>query len=147
MHKDFNIVTQVALVVKDADAKAKAFAEIFGVDIPQSRIHGGDDQSKTIYHGEPTDACARLVFFELGNLQIEIIEPDGKPSIWQQFLEDHGEGIHHIAFHVENMQAEIARLEGVGLQLEQRGQYPGGEYAYLDGTEQIAAIIELLADC
>jgi hypothetical protein len=35
--------------------------------------------------------------FMLG-LSIELIEPDGKPSTWQEFLDIRGEGIHHIAF-------------------------------------------------
>jgi catechol 2,3-dioxygenase-like lactoylglutathione lyase family enzyme len=146
MHEDFNIVTQVAMVVKDGEAKAKVFAEIFGVDVPEGRLTGTLDEANTTFKGQPTEARAKLFFFEMGNLQIELIQPDGKPSTWQQYLDDNGEGIHHIAFHVKNMEGEIARLSGVGLELEQRGQYPGGEYAYLNGGDLLPCIFELLAD-
>ena len=146
MYEDFKRVTQVAMVVKDADAVAKVLAKIFGVEIPEGRLTDPYEKGHATYRGEPTEARSKLVFFEMDNLQIELIEPDGKPSTWQQYLDDHGEGIHHIAFFVKDMEGEIIRLGAIGMNLEQRGQYTGGEYAYLNGGELLPCIFELLAD-
>ena len=146
MNEDFKRVTQVAMVVKDADAKAKVFAEIFGVPVPEGRWTATYEEGKTTYKGKPTEARAYLVFFEMENLQIELIQPDGKPSTWQQYLDENGEGIHHIAFFVKDMEGELTRLSEIGMNLEQRGQYTGGEYAYLNGGELLPCIFELLAD-
>lgn len=146
MHEDFKRVTQVAMVVKDADAVAKVFAKIFGVEVPEGRLTDPYEKGHTTFMDEPTEARSKLIFFEMENLQIELIEPDGKPSTWQQYLDDHGEGIHHIAFFVKDMEGELTRLGEIGMNLEQRGQYTGGEYAYLNGGELLPCIFELLAD-
>lgn len=146
MYEDFKVIAQVALVVKDAEAKAKALAEVLGVEVPVGQLSGAVEDAKTEFYGKSTDARAKLFFFNLGDFQIEIIEPDGKPSTWQKYLDEQGEGIHHIAFRVNDMEGEISRLGKIGLQLEQRGQYPGGEYAYLNGDKKIGFILELLAD-
>ena len=42
------------------------------------------------------------------------------------------------------MAERVAFLEGKGLSLVQRGEYPGGRYAYVDGSAQLGAILELL---
>lgn len=146
MFEDYEVVTQIAMVVRDVDAIARVLAEILGTDVPEAHWTDPFSESLISYQGAPTDARARLAFFTMENLQIELIQPDGNPSTWQQFLDQHGEGIHHIAFIVKDMEHEIARLSGIGLQLEQRGQYTGGEYAYLNGGEILPCLIELLAN-
>ena len=146
MIEDYKVIAQVALVVNDADQIAKAFAEILDVDVPEGHWTDPLEKANTHFKGEPSTARAKLVFFQFGNIQLELIQPDGNPSTWQQYLDDHGQGVHHIAFKVKDMEKEIVRLDGLGLQLEQRGDYTGGEYAYLNGEDKIACILELLAD-
>ena len=146
MNDDYKIVTQVAMVVRDVAAKAANLAKILSVEVPEGKWTDPYSVTFTNYQGAPTEARAKLAFFNLDNLQIELIQPDGNPSTWQNFLDEHGEGIHHIAFFVNDMETEIARLSGIGLQLEQRGQYTGGEYAYLNGGEVLPCLIELLAN-
>lgn len=146
MTEDYKVIAQVALVVEDADKIAKAFAEVLGVEVPEGNWTDPLEKANTRFKGEPTTARAKLIFFQFENIQLELIQPDGNPSTWQQFLDEHGEGIHHIAFKVKDMEKEIERLEGLGLRLEQRGDYAGGEYAYVNGQEKIACILELLAD-
>jgi len=53
----------------------------------------------------------------LGSLSLELIEPVGGPSTWREFLDTRGEGVHHIAFHVPDTEAE-AKL-AVALELLQ----------------------------
>jgi len=47
---------------------------------------------------ESTPARCLQAFFELGSVQIELIQPDENPSVWREDLDKNGEGIHHIAF-------------------------------------------------
>ncbi|MGB9863938.1 MAG: VOC family protein, partial [Candidatus Saccharicenans sp.] len=83
-------------------------------------------------------------FFRLKNITIELIEPVGGPSTWREFLEQHGEGVHHLAFEVKGMEAKVKALAAMGLPLLQKGDYEGGRYAYVDGTGCLAVILELL---
>lgn len=68
-------------------------------------------------------------------------------STWQDFLDEHGEGIHHIAFPVKGMDEKILAVENFcGAKCVQRGKYGGGngEYAYLDAHDEMKCMLELL---
>jgi len=141
---DKPVLTQVALVVRDIEATASAYADLLGVDIPPVRLTGTQDETDSRYHGEPTEARAKLAFFQLGGVSLELIEPVGGPSTWAEHLEKHGEGVHHLAFRTEDMDGTIGKLEGKGLSLAQRGNFQGGCYAYMD-AEPLHIVLELLA--
>lgn len=137
-------VVQIGLIVRDVEATAQAYAALLGVDVPEWSLTGPVEEAHTRYRGEPTEARAKLAFFRLGDLQIELIEPVGGPSTWREFLDLHGEGVHHIAFLVDGMREQVATLEAHGMPLVQRGDYTGGRYAYIDGSKQLKVILELL---
>ena len=139
-----DIVCQVGVVVEDIAEVSQAWAELLGVEVPPARLTDGQDISHIRYRGEGTDARAKLAFFDLGQVQLELIEPMGGPSTWREFLERNGQGIHHIAFRIQGMDDVIARLEARGVPVVQRGDYTGGRYAYLDGIRRLGAILELL---
>ncbi|MBN1934765.1 MAG: VOC family protein [Anaerolineae bacterium] len=139
-----NIVCQIGLIVRDIEKMSLAYADLFGVDAPRWFLTDTVDQAHTVYHGQTTEARAKLAFFNLGQVSLELIEPVGGPSTWQEFLDTHGPGVHHIAFQIKGMDEQIAILESKGMQLVQRGDYTGGRYAYVDGAGQIAVILELL---
>ena len=138
------IVTQVGIIVQDIEAKARAWAEVLGVPVPEIMITDSYERAQTEYHGKPSNARAKLAFFHLGQVELELIEPVGKPSTWQDQLDEHGDSLHHIAFEITGMPEKVAYLEAKGLSLVQRAEYPGGRYAYMDGNAQLGAILELL---
>lgn len=53
-------------------------------------------------------------FFQVGGSKIELLEATGPDSAIAKFIEKRGEGIHHIAFEVSDIRAEMARLESEG---------------------------------
>jgi 4-hydroxyphenylpyruvate dioxygenase-like putative hemolysin len=59
--------------------------------------------------------------FYTESVTIELIEPVGGPSTWQDFLETKGEGIHHIAFEIKRMEKKIRLLAGKDMPLLQTG--------------------------
>ncbi len=138
------VVTQIAVVVKDVERSAKAYADVLGVPVPKWELTDTVEKAHTRYLGQPTKAQAKLAFIELQNIVIELIEPVGGPSTWRSFLETRGEGVHHIAFEVKDMGKRIAGLKVKGLPTIQTGDYTGGRYAYVDGTAKLAVILELL---
>ena len=56
-------------------------------------------------------------FFKTGNNKIELLESAGEDGIIARFIEKKGEGIHHIAFDVENIETEMTRLKNEGFVL------------------------------
>jgi len=140
-----DVICQIALVVKDVAASAKAYQDILGLPAARMVETASADQTNASYGGQPTEGRAKLAFFQMGEqLSLELIEPISGPSTWQEFLDDHGEGIHHIAFRIKGMDEVLMRLESKGLATVQRGDYTGGRYAYVDGTDQLKIFLELL---
>jgi methylmalonyl-CoA/ethylmalonyl-CoA epimerase len=137
-------VTQIGVVVKDIEKSAKAYAEILGVPVPVWELTDPVEKAHTLYLGRSSSARAKLAFIQFPNLVVELIEPVGGPSTWQNFLETKGEGVHHIAFEVKDMDKRLAELKAKGVPLIQRGDYTGGRYSYVDATAQLGLILELL---
>ena len=139
-----DVVCQVAVVVEDVEETSEAWAKLLGVEVPDWSMTDPPEMSHVKYKGETTEARAKLAFFDLGQVRLEIIEPVDRPSTWGDFFDEHGQGLHHIAFFVEGMDEVLMALEDQGLTLVQRGDYTGGRYAYVDGTAQLGCILELL---
>lgn len=137
-------VMQVGLVVRDIEAKARAWSQVLGLPMPEIMITDTYEHAQTEYQGQRSNARARLAFFHLGQVDLELIEPIGEPSTWNDQLVAHGDSLHHIALIVKGMAAKTAYLNAEGLPLIQRGEYTGGRYAYFDGVAQLGAILELL---
>lgn len=56
-------------------------------------------------------------FFQIGESKIELLEATNETSPIAKFLSKNGPGFHHVAFEVENIEAEINRLQNAGFQL------------------------------
>ncbi|NIM92158.1 MAG: VOC family protein [Anaerolineales bacterium] len=141
---DDNKVIQIGLVVENIDEAVQAWSLLLGVTPPSIIITETVDVAHTQYHDSPTPAQARLAFFDLGQVALELIQPVGSPSTWNDQLTAHGPSLHHLAFEIKGMEKHIRELAKHGLRLIQRGEYTGGRYAYVDGQKQFGTVIELL---
>ena len=93
-------IEHIGIAVKDLKTSNALFAKLFGV--PHYKIE--DVPSEGV----------RTSFFQSGPNKIELLEATNPQSAIAKFLEKKGEGIHHIAFAVEDLEAQIQRLEGEG---------------------------------
>ena len=59
----------------------------------------------------------RVAFFRAGDVRIELLEPTDADSTVAKFLEKRGEGLHHLAFTVDDIQARIAEFKESGLRM------------------------------
>ena len=141
---DSNTVVQIGIIVKDVQKTAGRYAEVFGIPTPEVVPIAGDAFAHTNYRGQPSAAKGKAAFFQLGPVEMELIEPVGRPSTWEEFLRKHGEGVHHIAFKTTEMEPNRKFLASRGMETVQQGGWDGGQYAYVDGTEQLGTILELL---
>jgi methylmalonyl-CoA/ethylmalonyl-CoA epimerase len=137
-------VTQIGLVVKDMQGAIDAYCSVFGLPRPEVITTDEYSQAKTLYRGKPSYAQARLAFFNLGQVQIELIEPVGEPSTWKEALDANGYSVHHIAFQVKNTPEVVKHLAEHGIPEVQHGYYTGGMYTYLDSQAKLGVMLELL---
>ncbi len=140
-----DIVVQVGIIVKDIQKTLDGYVDVFGLEMrPEVQLTDGPEKSNMKYCGQTSAAVARLAFVHLGQVDIELIEPVGGPSTWKEFLDAHGEGVHHIAFFVKGTDKVVAYLEGKGIPMVQQGDYTGGMYSYMDSAAKLGVMLELL---
>lgn len=141
-----NVVCQIGMVVRDVEKTGQAFADFFGIERPPVVGSGADEIVKAEVFGERSDASCKMMFFDTPSVQIELIEPDEKPSVWRNILEEKGEGLHHIAFQVKDAEGKMKTLAKKGYETMQKGNYGDGSgmYAYIDTRKDLKLIIELL---
>jgi methylmalonyl-CoA/ethylmalonyl-CoA epimerase len=137
-------ILHLSLVVRDIEAKTRAWADIFGWPEPPIGISGPVEDAHTLYNGQSTPARCRQSFFRMGPVTVELIEPVDEPSVWKDQLDQHGDSLHHIGFFIKDMRAKEAYLESKNLRVMQSGDYPGGRYTYMDGVPQLGFVLELL---
>ena len=137
-------MVQVGLVVKDIEKSSKAYAELFGMEVPEVMVTDPEEEAHTRYKGEPSPARAKLAFFDMGSLSLELIEPIDGPSTWRDFLEEKGEGVHHIAFNIKDTEGVTKGLGEKGIPVVQQGDYTGGRYTYVSSEKALGVVVELL---
>jgi methylmalonyl-CoA/ethylmalonyl-CoA epimerase len=91
------------------------------------RVYTFDSRTVTdrTYHEEPADYAIKVCFADIGDLAVEIMEPLHGPSIFQEHLDRHGEGIHHVAFDCDDLPWEqrIAEFASRGFAHSQGGRF------------------------
>ena len=141
---DTDVVIHLGIIVRDIAMSSEKMAAFFGIEKPDWFLNEGYDTAGTELRGNPTEARAKLAFFNCGQVELELIEPDEKPSTWREFLDEHGEGIHHIAFIVNGMEMMVDGFEKAGFPLIQKGEFEGGRYAYMETSDTLKTVVELL---
>ncbi len=148
MHRDsgFSTITQIAIVCKDIEATAKRWAAMLGVEVPKSFATDPGLKCDMKHHGKPSDARCKLAFFNTGTCTLELIQPLGPGSSWQEGLDQNGESVHHIAFKVKNLEGTIKTCQELGMHVFHRGRFGSkdGTYAYVDSQKQLGVTVELL---
>ena len=106
-------IEHIGIAVKSLEASNKLFAKLLG------KAHYKTEQVES--EGVSTS------FFMTGENKIELLEALNPDSPVARFIEKRGEGIHHIAFEVENIEQEMARLKEKGFQLLREKPFPGAD--------------------
>jgi methylmalonyl-CoA/ethylmalonyl-CoA epimerase len=142
----FQAITQVALVTKNIEASAQRWAALLGVDAPKITTSRPGNEVHLIYQGKPSNARAKLAFLRAGQVTVELIEPVGAGSAWKKFLDEHGEGVHHIAFNVQNLERAESEMKALGYDQIHSGRWDSdnGDYVYFDSTKVLGLMVELL---
>ncbi|MDR1766101.1 MAG: VOC family protein [Lachnospiraceae bacterium] len=143
---DGKTICQVALVVKDLEKSSKAYAQLFGVPVPKPFSVPPQSEAHTQFKGEPTDTRAMLAVFDLGQVVLELTQPDDEPSSWKDFLDTHGEGIHHIAFMTKDREPVVKYFEENGMPVRHYGEYEGGNYTVFDSKGTFGTFIQVKED-
>jgi len=139
-------ISQVALVVKDLEATMKVLHDALGWGPWNVYEHTPPALHDTHLHGRPTKFTMLGAECKVGDIVVELIQPLEGPSIYKEWLEEHGEGLHHIACMMHTAKDSDTFKE----QFAQRGAEVsmGGrigdtiEFYYLDSQPLLKFILE-----
>ena len=141
-------VAQIAFIVKDLDRAVETYWTVFGIGPWHFYTYGTGLCRKMSYHGQPVEYRMRLALSWFGPMRVELIELMEGPTVYADFVADHGFGIQHLGLLVEDMGAAIAQAEAAGIPMIMDGSGFGldgdGHYAYLDTEGLIGVTLELI---
>jgi methylmalonyl-CoA/ethylmalonyl-CoA epimerase len=127
-------IDQISYAVKDIDKTVEAWSRLYGLG-PWTYI----DDSGVDIKGRPWKV--RMAFAYVGPLQIELVQCTGGRIFQSRFLDTWGDGIHHIGFYVDDVDAEVKNLVSQGVKVFLHNP---GRFAYLDAGGAGGAIFELI---
>ena len=133
---------QIAWVTRDLDATERALTTLLGAKkwVRMPGVHFGPDTCT--FRGEPADFVADISLSYAGDTQLELIAPVQGESIYTEFLDRAGAGLHHICVETDDMEAALAERNA---DVVQRGVMPGGmEFAYVSAAADGVPYIEIV---
>ena len=80
----------------------------------------------------------------MGEVGIQLTQPTKGKSFWKDFLDTHGEVVHHLGFTVDDLEKETAKLEKAGYEVIGRFRFPNGGATFLDTRKVGGFFIELV---
>lgn len=136
---------QINIVVADIEKAASKWAEILGIEKPPvllRHLEGGENYT---YHGKPVSCDLLVCDIDMGQFVLELHQPAGGESSFQEFLDKHGNGVHHIGFEVgKDRDAVIDGLKAAGLDTDRTlGIYPGSSWTIVDGEEELGVNLNI----
>ena len=94
-------ISHLGVAVKDLEEARKFYRSIFGLESGEPMVGGG--------------GTVRASLVELDNATVELLEPIGNEGAIAKFLEKRGEGIQHVCYEVDDINAEVESLKAKGI--------------------------------
>jgi catechol 2,3-dioxygenase-like lactoylglutathione lyase family enzyme len=140
----FKRIDQVCIVVRDLQKTIEHYWNYFGIGPWKIFLLQEPLLREMTIKGEPAKYKMHVAMCQMENVYIEIIQPVSGDTLYKEFLEEKGEGLHHLGFFVENLDREMERFEAKGFRAIQTGRFQGGGFAYFDTQEKFGTLFELI---
>ncbi len=136
---------QICIIVKDIETAAEKWAQVLGVEKPEiqkNRLEGGENYT---YRGEPVSCELLVANIPMNGFVLELHQPVGGESTFREFLEKHGNGVHHIGFETgEDRDAVIGHLGELGFDTNRTmGIYPGSSWTIVDTEDTLGVNLNI----
>ncbi len=143
-----NDVAQIAILVPDIDKAVETYWKRFGIGPWHHYTYGKPLVKRMTRNGKPYDYKMKVALSYIGEMRIELIEPLEGDTVYSEFIEQHGYGMHHIGVLTDDMQKSLEHARECGLDMTQDGAGFGpdddGHYAYLDTEDLLGTTVELI---
>lgn len=131
-------LVQIGVVVYDVQATMAKLSRVFGFG-PWHVYEFPVDAARVqrSYRGQPGNFRFIMAFAQVGNVEMELIQPLEGDNIYSEWLRQHGEGLHHVHFDLPQVDEALEAWKSEGIEAIQSGTglRPGAVWAYLNTAE------------
>ena len=135
-------VHQLGFVVRDIEKACTHYEAVFDTG-PFSPVIDVD-MDGVLLRGKPVKTKIKVAFVQSGGVQIELIQPVEGTNVYTEFLETKGEGIHHLGYQIDDIEAAKAAFRSKGLEPVFCRDMGVMEFAYYDTAEVGGLMLEFL---
>jgi methylmalonyl-CoA/ethylmalonyl-CoA epimerase len=139
---------QVSYVVRDMDATQQWFKRVLGVrHFGTFETFLGPDYNFRMRGKSHPGIAIKVAMARVGargDYELELIEPEKSDNIYNEFLEQHGPGLHHVAYVVPDFERAAAPVRAAGMQPLIEFENNGSKGAYFDSRPGGGSIIEVV---
>jgi len=128
----FDKIDHIGIAVRDLEKTISFYRDLIGLDFKGTE--------------EVEEQKVKVAFFPLGESKMEFLEPTEPNSPVGKFIEKKGEGVHHLAFRVDNLEAKLEHLKAQGIELiDEKPRYGAGgaRIAFLHPRSTGGVLVEL----
>ena len=137
-------ICQVGIVVKDLQKAVDNYWEKLGIGPWMTvRIEPPLLREVTL-RGKPVESSMLAAIAQSGSIQLELIEPLEGPSIWKEFLEERGGGLHHVQSLDQDPKAALAAFREMGVDVLMSGRIGDNIFYYMDTEPILGTIYEFI---
>lgn len=141
-------IDQVGILVEDLEASIHRYMRLWPLSEWHVYTYGPETVPQLTYRGQPAAYSMRLALTTVATPQIELIQPLEGPSIYREWLDAHGEGMHHVGLVVDSLDEAIEQMQANGYALLQSGRGYGleseGGFAYFDTEAEFGLVLEAI---
>jgi methylmalonyl-CoA/ethylmalonyl-CoA epimerase len=143
-----NGIAQIAFVVEHLERTVEMYYRTFGIGGWHFYTYGKGLCRQMSYYGRPCEYTMRVALSYFGPMRVELIEMVDGPTVYADFVREHGFGVQHLGVLVDDMAKALAEAETAGFRMIMDGSGFGpdgdGHYAYLDTEAVYGVTIELI---
>ena len=137
-------IAQIGIVVADAESTADRYRSLLGIDDWRvNYVDSAEGVGTFIQNGTPTEVSAKIVWADVGGVEIELIEPlRSDKSAFAEFLATQGPGVHHVMLRTASYRQGRDRLASSGMSLLLEGEQQNARFCLFDSIAELGTIVE-----
>jgi catechol 2,3-dioxygenase-like lactoylglutathione lyase family enzyme len=140
-------VYQLGLLVPDLREALAGYSRFLGLGPWVRYVYGPDTVRDFTYRGRPVGYSIEIALTGRSP-QVELIEVRGRPSLYHEWIDTRGYGLHHVGVEVGSLAAAVEEMTAAGYQVLQSGHGYGldgdGGFAYFDTLDELGVIVEAI---
>ena len=138
-------LAQISCIVGDLKATMQRYVEVAGIGPWAVYRFGPPEVTHIRLHGKPATFNALIAIAWTGDAMWELIQPIDGDSVYQEFLDQHGDGMHHVLVrHAgHDLDAAIAKFAAQGCEVSMSFERGGTRFAYIDAMRDMKMVLEV----